>query len=99
MGAEAVCPKHQETRSVYMGEQSETTVYVAELQRILLALVIILRRQIQHVVFFNENQAALRAIQTPGRQSGQYVLETVLAAIDRARTSKLTITNQIFRLP
>ena len=40
VGAAAVCPKHQEARSAYMGEQSEATVYVAELQGILLALVI-----------------------------------------------------------
>ena len=53
VGAAAVCPKHQETRSVYMGEQSETTVYIAELQGILLALVTILHRQLQHVVVFN----------------------------------------------
>lgn len=43
---------------------------------------------------FTDNQAALRAIQNPGRQLGQYVLEIVLAAINRARTSKLTISFQ-----
>lgn len=75
-----------------MGEQSEATVYAAELQGILLALVIVLRRQIQHAMVFTDNQAALRAIQNPSRQSGQYILETVLAAIDRAHTSKLTIS-------
>lgn len=89
VGAAAVCPRHQETRSEYMGEQSEATVYAAELQGILLALVITLRCQIQHAMVFTDNQAALQAIQNPDRQSGQYILETVLAAIDRACTSKL----------
>ena len=40
----AVCPKHQETWSVYMGEQSGTMVYVVELQGILPVLVSIIRR-------------------------------------------------------
>lgn len=64
VGAAGVFTKHQETRSMYMGEQSETSVYVAELQGILLALVTVLRHQIQNAVAFTGNQAALQAIQT-----------------------------------
>jgi ribonuclease HI len=45
-----------------MGEQSKATVYAAELQGILLGLIIILRRQIQHAIIFTDNQAALRAL-------------------------------------
>jgi ribonuclease HI len=89
VGAAAVCPQCNETRSVYMGEQSEATVYAAELQGILLALIIILRRQIQHAIIFTDNQAALRALQNPGRQSGQYILETILVALEKARQHKL----------
>jgi hypothetical protein len=44
VGAAAVCPQYNETRSVYMGEQSEAIVYTAKLQGILLGLIIILRR-------------------------------------------------------
>jgi ribonuclease HI len=65
--AAAVCPQYNEIRSVYMGEQSEATVYAAELQGILLGLIIILRRQIQHIIIFTDNQAALQALQNPGR--------------------------------
>ncbi|PYH67178.1 ribonuclease H family protein [Aspergillus vadensis CBS 113365] len=73
------------------GEQSEATVYAAELQGILLALIIILCRPIQHAIIFTDNQAALRALQIPGRQSGQYILETVLVALEKARQRKLII--------
>jgi hypothetical protein len=31
VGAAAVCPQYNETRLVYMGEQSEATVYAAKL--------------------------------------------------------------------
>jgi ribonuclease HI len=91
VGAAAVCPQCNETRSVYMGEQSEATVYAAELQGILLALIIILRRQIQHAIIFTDNQAALRALQNPGRQSGQYILETILVALEKTRQHNLII--------
>jgi ribonuclease HI len=72
-----------------MGEHSEVTLYAAELQGILLALIIILRRQIQHAIIFTDKQAALRALQNPGRQSGQYILETILVALEKARQHKL----------
>lgn len=84
----------QETRSTYMGEQTEATVHAAELQGTLLALIIILRHQIQHTVVFTDNQVALQAMQNPGRQSGQYILETILVAINKTRTIKLTICFQ-----
>jgi hypothetical protein len=43
VGAAVVCPQYNKIRSVYMGEQSEAIVYAAELQGILLGLIIILR--------------------------------------------------------
>jgi ribonuclease HI len=67
VGAAAVCPQYNKIRSVYIGEQSKATVYAAKLQGILLGLIIILRRQIQHVIIFTDNQAVLRALQNPGR--------------------------------
>jgi ribonuclease HI len=62
VGAAAVCPQYNETRSVYMGKQSKATVYAAKLQGILLGLIIILRCQIQHTIIFTDNQAALQAL-------------------------------------
>ncbi|GFF96867.1 hypothetical protein IFM47457_11104 [Aspergillus lentulus] len=91
IGAAAVCPQYLETRAAYMGEQSEDTVYAAELQGIFLALIIIIRRRICQAVVFTDNQAALRAIQNPGRQSGQYLLEAVIAALEKAREEGLTV--------
>ncbi|KAI3054683.1 hypothetical protein CBS147353_11406 [Aspergillus niger] len=91
IGAAAVCARYQETRAAYMGDQSETTVYAAELQGIFLALIIIIRHRISRAVVFTDNQAALRAIQNPGRQSGQYLLEAVIAALDKAREGGLTV--------
>jgi hypothetical protein len=85
VGAAAICPKYQISRSSYMGQQSESTVYVAELQGILLALVIILQRQMQHAVIFTDNQATLQALRNPGSQSGQYILEAIIMALNKGR--------------
>jgi ribonuclease HI len=92
VGAAAVCPQYLDARATYMGEQSETTVYAAELQGIFLALVIIIRHRICRAVVFTDNQAALRAIQNPGRRSGQYLVDVVIAALDKAREDGLTIS-------
>lgn len=91
VGAAAVCPQYLDTQATYMGKQSETTVYAAELQGIFLVLIIIIRHRICRAVVFTDNQAALRAIQNPGRRSRQYLIEVVIAALDKAREGGLTI--------
>ncbi|GKZ36990.1 hypothetical protein AbraIFM66950_008282 [Aspergillus brasiliensis] len=45
-------------------------------------------------VFFTDNQAVLRAFQNPGPQSGQYLVETILVALEKAREHKLSIRFQ-----
>ncbi|CBF76131.1 ribonuclease H family protein [Aspergillus nidulans FGSC A4] len=91
VGAAAICPKYLISRSSYMGQQSESTVYVAELQGILLALVIILQRQMQHAVIFTDNQATLQALRNPGSQSGQYILEAIIMALNKGRKAGLNV--------
>ncbi|RDK41077.1 hypothetical protein M752DRAFT_302668 [Aspergillus phoenicis ATCC 13157] len=56
--------------------------------------IIVLRRQIRHAIIFTDNQAVLRAFQNPGPQSGQYLLETILVALEKAREHKLSIRFQ-----
>lgn len=91
VGAAAVCPQYQETRTAYMGEQSEAILYAAELQGIFLALIIILRHRSSQAVVFTDNQAALQALQSPGRQSGQYLVEAIIAAQNKAKEDGLTV--------
>lgn len=85
VGALAVCPHLQDTRSVYMGEGTCTTVYTAELQGILMALMISLHHRRTQTTIFTDNQATLQALQKPGRQSGQYILRSIIDALEHAR--------------
>ncbi|KAI9044980.1 ribonuclease H family protein [Aspergillus affinis] len=85
VGAAAVCPQYQETRTAYMGEQLEATVNAAELQGIFLALIIILRHRSYQAVVFTDNQVTLQALQNPGRQFEQYLVEAIIVALNIAR--------------
>lgn len=55
VGASVVCPQLHEVRSVYMDEDSGATVYAAELQGILLALIIAIHHRIRQVAIFVDN--------------------------------------------
>lgn len=52
----------------------------------------IIRHRISQAVIFTDNQAALRALRNLGRQSGQYLLEAAIAAVDKARENGLTVS-------
>lgn len=68
-------------RTQYMGKDTESTVYAAELKGIFLALQILQATPSPHcmkVIIFTDNQSALKAIHHPGTTSGQYILEELL---------------------
>ena len=74
-----------------MGPVATSTVYVVELQGLLLALQILFDiYKTGHrpgiCAIFTDNQAALRATQNPKCPSGQYILAKVLYTLDQLRT-------------
>lgn len=73
------------------GEETEATVYTAELQGILMALVTVLYRKIPRAIVFTDNQAALQVIKSTGRQSGQYILQTINRLWNEIRQNCATV--------
>ncbi|KAJ6439009.1 reverse transcriptase [Purpureocillium lavendulum] len=84
IGAAAVCPTIQQTRSSYMGTEDVSTVYAGELQGISLALDIAQRDRAEgyrrsKVVIYTDNQAAIRSSAKPKGKSGAYLLKKIVA--------------------
>jgi ribonuclease HI len=73
-------------RIFYMGRDTESTVYAAELQGIYLALQILEARpepQLRKATIFTDNQSALRTVHKPGNTSGQYILRKLLLLLQK----------------
>lgn len=86
VGAAATWPLRQRTRRAYMGIETKTTVYAAELQGINLALSIA-QEDIdtggsqRRVNIFTDNQAAIRSLARPEGQSGAYIVKQIMRQI------------------
>jgi ribonuclease HI len=63
----------------YLGTESQSTVYAAELSGIemVLAKTRTDEGQAREVIIFSDSQAAIQAVQNPRRPSGQYVLTAI----------------------
>jgi ribonuclease HI len=95
-GAAAVWPARRRTESAYMGLDTTSTVYAAELQGICLALAMIqadMRRgnRHKHLHIFADNQAAIRSVVRPDGRSGAYIVRQIVQKIDQLRTTGVTI--------
>ena len=75
-------------RSLHLGSDTQSNVYVAELNGILLALEVI-RTELQtcnkKATIFSDNQGALKALREPSNTSGQSVLVKILQVWDDIR--------------
>ncbi|QQK44597.1 Reverse transcriptase, putative [Penicillium digitatum] len=91
-----------ESRLCNMGSGDDATVYAAELRAIEMALEVIQyqftsnddwreRLAERGAVIFTDNQAALKAIQTPKMPSGQVYLEGSLRLLDWCSKSKIQV--------
>lgn len=98
IGAAAVCPPLQQTRSVHMGTETTSTVYSAELRGISLALQIAKEYaerngSRQTVAIYTDNQAAITSTAKPEGQSGAYILKEIAQQIqdiqDKGRLVKI----------
>ena len=79
VGASAVAPREGVFQRRYLGTTEESTVYVAELNGIEIALANLVSQPERptKTVIFSDCQAAIQAVQNPKRSSGQYVLISI----------------------
>ena len=84
VGAAATAPAAKTRLTKYMGTIRATTVFAAELQGIVMALELAGAEMVhgkRKIAVFTDNQAALRALVTPGEQSGQRLLNSIIARL------------------
>ncbi|EKG09366.1 Reverse transcriptase, partial [Macrophomina phaseolina MS6] len=84
VGAAATAHTAKTRRTKYMGTIKATTVFAAELQGLVMALELAEAEMVhgkRKIAVFTDNQAALRALVTPGEQSGQYLLSSIIAKL------------------
>jgi hypothetical protein len=82
IGSAAVCPLTQQTRSVHMGPDTQSTVYAAELQGISLTFQIAqgyasADSKRKDIAIYTNNQAAIWSIAKAEGQSGAYILADI----------------------
>jgi ribonuclease HI len=77
-GAAAVAPQIGVIRQAYMGEETASTVYAAELEGIRMALEIAIEAEKERGIIFSDSQTALNAIRNPGNSSGQYIIRQIV---------------------
>jgi hypothetical protein len=69
IGAAAVAPEVQITRTAYLGRDDTHTVYSAELEGIFMAITIALAQPYHNrLTIFTDSQSAIRAVHNPGSQ-------------------------------
>ncbi|KAJ3552838.1 hypothetical protein NPX13_g11022 [Xylaria arbuscula] len=96
VGAAAVCLMTGETKKTYMGKDTVSTVYAAELQGIILALQIAEDDRERgntraKVIIYTDNQAAIRTSSKPQGRSGAYLLGEIAQQFQDFRTNSQRI--------
>jgi ribonuclease HI len=85
IGAAVIAPQIGAIRRAYMGAANVSTVYAAEFKGVRMAIEIAIDIDHDRAIIFSDSQAVLKAIQNPGRPSGQYILRQVVDSIDELR--------------
>ena len=93
IGVAATSPMIQSTMKTYMGDNSTSTVYAAELQGIRLALIIALEdwnkgNRRKKLIIYTDNQAAIRTVGNPTGKSGAYIVADIIYLIGHLQTTK-----------
>jgi ribonuclease HI len=93
IGTAAWCPGVGRAKSRYLGNNTQSTVYSAELAGIELALQIALELEgCTWFTIFTHNQAVIQAITNPRFTSGQYITSRAINEIDRVKRKGITPT-------
>lgn len=85
IGTAAWIPETGTVRYAALGSTLESTVYAAELKGMVLVLASLLKRTPGHagrVAIMTDNQAAIRAVHSPKRPSGQYIVRKIYDLLD-----------------
>lgn len=77
--------------SAYLGRETTSIVYAAELVGILMGLKIAIRANMRKIAVFTDNQAALTALRKPGRQSGQHIIKLIILTLSRANRQNIDV--------
>ena len=95
VGAVAWCPDAGRGKTRYPGDNTQSTVYSAELVGIELAPQIAQELEgCNGVTIFTDNQAAIQAVAHPAISSAQYITHRVISEIERARQRGIEPTIQ-----
>jgi ribonuclease HI len=91
VGAAAVSPAIKKAMQLYMGDETISTIFAAELQGIRLALDITLAEwergeRRTKVTIYTDNQAAIRAVGDPVGRSGAYILGEIVNRVNRLQS-------------
>jgi ribonuclease HI len=92
VGASAVAPREGIFQRRYLGTIGESTVYIAELNGIEMAIARFVNQhhdRPRRLVIFSDCQAAIQAVQNPKRSSGQFVLAAIYDHVRTLRSTQL----------
>src|SRR5947207_3362309 len=100
VGSAAYSPSTSMTMHHYLGTGKHANVFAAELIAIKLAMTIFdTHPNHDALTTYADSQSALRALCAPRRQSGQYILAEVLAAMEEIKRARPTSTLQLEWVP
>ena len=101
IGAAMYSPTTRVTKGEYLGTEDTHNVYAAELTAIQMAVGLFEEKadEYTNAYVFTDNQSAIQAIDSPMRQSGQYIIKEILDTIDRIHEVKPTCTIHIEWVP
>jgi len=90
VGAAIYSPTTRVTRGEYIGTEDTHNVYAAELTAVQMAVALFEEKieEYANAYIFADNQAAIQAVGSPSRQSGQYIVEDILDTVDRVYRTK-----------
>jgi ribonuclease HI len=94
VGASAVAPREGIFERRHLGTTDESTVYVAELNGIEMAIAKFVNQHQDNtrLIIFSDCQAAIQAVQNPKRSSGQHVLTNIYNHVRALRSLQQTPT-------
>jgi len=101
IGAAIYSPTLDATKGKHIGTEDTHNVYAAELTAIHMAVKLFEEKMNKYksVFIFTDNQSAIQAVDTPKRQSGQYIIKRILDTIDEIHKHKPTCTIHIEWVP
>jgi len=101
IGAAMYSPTLRNVKCKYMGTEDTHNVYAAELMAIQMAVSLFEEKieEYSNIYIFTDNQSAIQTIESPKRQSGQYIIKGILDIIDRTYAIKPTCNIHIEWVP